>query len=460
MSKTWFQTCLSIFIIAPLFWTLAVCFGTLILILRVVIQAALFIIYRGKYRLISPSDATFGHKSEGNSPIIHAITIHKGRANLEAIRQRYDQVVFKYKPYPFSPQCVYTKLKRTVSSKWDFPCWKFPKRFDISDHVRLVEGIGPQDVVNESKLISLLGELIDRPMDEKKPQWEHLIIPCYQLETDICIPHFVSIYRIHHAYSDGVAFILLIDSVLADRKLKFAIDLMRRMAGTSWFKDLYLSLRAAMLGPAEFLHDLKMGMQEQSLLYLDKYSNKKFVGWSRPVDLEMLKEIKVRSGCSIPAILMTGVTGAIREYHKRKFSWFDRGTVPEEISCANIMAMLPVNEKKLQNKFAPFRIVYPLREESCCIRLKLTDETGRQCSQSGQPYFNYFVVRLAGCFPQSFQDFLSRIAGTPMVFSNVPGPVNQYRMFGGDVIEHGVWLPPLGKFGRLKVFIYGQFYLT
>jgi hypothetical protein len=462
-------------LVSTIFWPAIFIASTILFPIRYFVQTLLNLIHgNGTYTLAGGIDALFAYDKVANSSaIIHSILILKGEVDLVKIRQRYLDKVFQYleeephssKSSPwsmFSKSCtsstaepLYAQrlLKTLIGSKFGFPCWKdVSKDFDITRHVHIMNGLGPKDVITEDKLLRMVSGCMDEGVlfNNDHPQWEHLIVPNYRVENSSS-PHFACILRVHHAYADGASFGILVDTVLSDSSLKFAIDPLKPFPGTNFWSTSYFNLKAFLFGPLAFLLTLKSAIEDKSSLIIEKrYSRRKVLDWSNPIDMNFLKELRRASGASVASILMTAFGGAVRTLHEKRPK--ELGPVPDELNVGSMALMLPYKSRQFQNHFTTFRIPCPVKELNRIKRLKETDGTCRKVSYSCEPIFNFFIMRFAGYLPRVVQDILADLAGTPVLFSNVPGPIEPYRIFGGEVVDAGAWLPMVKTYGKKVLF--------
>jgi len=458
--------------VSAIFWPAIVLFSCVLFPIRFIVQTVLNCIYgHGKYTLAGGIDALFSYnKVPNSSSIIHSVLVIKGELDLAKIRQRYLDKVFKYVDtetqksssfwnlmfLPFSstsnqePLYAQRLLKTMVSSKFGFPCWKdVSQDFDLNRHVHILEGLNPREAITEDKLLQIISRTMDSGVifNNEHPQWEHIIIPNYRMENS-SYPHFACILRVHHAYADGASFGILVDTVLSDTPLKFAIDPLKPFPGSNFWTNSYFNIKAFLFGPLEFLLTLKSAIEDKSSLIVKrKYSNKKVLEWTNPIDMNFLKEIRRNSGCSVASILMSAFTGALQTLYEKRPN--ELGPVPKELNVGNMAIMLPYKSRQFQNHFATFRIPCPVAGNNRLERLKQTDKISRQISFSCEPIFNFFIMKFSGYLPRIVQDTLADLAGTPVLFSNVPGPMEPYRIFGGEVVDAGAWLPMIKTYGKL-----------
>lgn len=446
------------FAILPVFWPVAVISVCLLIILRYFVQKALNLLYgKNVYTLVSPStsDGIFGHKSTGNSAIIHSFTVLKGTPDLAKIRDRYRTHIFAYTDPITGKKNVYNKFKWNLTTKLGFHCWQdVSKGFDIQRQVRYLDSIRPNEVFTEDKLMSLMGRLMSDDMADRvgQPQWEHLIIPNYRLQhenVDSTPTHFVSIYRVHHAYADGASFAILMDAVLSDRPLRYCMDPLKPFAGMTVWKQGWIYFKMLTVGPLDFILTLKSSIFDTSPLILRKYSAHKFVDWSRPLNLDLIKEIKNQSGASLASIFVCAMTGSLKNLQE-KIS-IRKGEippkVPETINIGNMTVMLPYPSREMQNHFTTFSVPYPLAEENMVGRLQGCDQVGRSYLGSSEPWFHFYIMKFSSLCPKIVQDILLELPAAPIVFSNIPGIKEPFQLFDRELIDIGAWLPMFKAYG-------------
>lgn len=66
-------------------------------------------------------------------------------------------------------------------------------------------------------------------------------------------------------------------------------------------------------------------------------------------------------------------------------------------------------------------------------------------------------MRLTGLLPRRVMDALLSVAGTPVLFSNIPGPRLPPRLFGCDVVQMGGWIPLIKSYGTWRGVVYPKY---
>ena len=172
----------------------------------------------------------------------------------------------------------------------------------------------------------------------------------------------------------------------------------------------------------------------------------KRVAWSEPMPLGEIKAIGKVLDCSVNDILLSCVTGALRQY------LVDQGDDTEGVE---VRAFVPVNlrgpgdEQQLGNRFGLVALVLPVGIEHPFMRLYEVRRRMLELKGSYQALAAMGILGVVGMCPQPVQQqVLSMLSdkGTA-VMTNVPGPQEQRYLAGAKLSQQMFWVPQSGNVG-------------
>lgn len=176
-------------------------------------------------------------------------------------------------------------------------------------------------------------------------------------------------------------------------------------------------------------------------LVTPKYSGQRSFAW-RSIQLQMLKDIKFQTRTSIPSVLTCAIASALRRFDAA-FP-IPNGSIGEVTDCGAVAAILPYPDLELTNRFTIANLTIPTgKEVSRKDRLARTHKACVKLSRSPEPILNFWAISFFGHFPIPIQNFLMKSAGTPLVFSNLPGAAKSFSLLGDSVEAGGAWIPLL-----------------
>lgn len=297
---------------------------------------------------------------------------------------------------------------------------------------------------------AFIASLVSEPLDAGKPLWRFYHVEDYQGKSAV-------VFRIHHAYADGIALISVFDAIADTSVLHTSpaakvtfnkptkakpgalgkiAHVAKKVGLASGFTLgwLYEAAHVALLSP-----DTKTAYKQP--LSLDKQ-----VAWAPSLSLSDVKAVGKAIGCTVNDVLLGCVAGSLRRYLEG---------IGELVDNVTLRATVPVNLRPLSeamelgNHFGLVYLELPVAESSASKRILKVRQNMSTLKSGIQAHMSYGVLALLGRFPTNVQrfalDFFSQKASA--VMTNVPGPEDAIR-FDGVAITHPMfWVPQSGSIG-------------
>lgn len=345
--------------------------------------------------------------------------------------------------------------------------WENDPHFAIERHVHRVALPGER---GKRELMELAGDLMSTPLDSTKPMWQFHLVEAYDGGSAVIV-------RIHHCYADGIALIRVLLSITDTERVSTSPPhqpprnddhddvfhaLVRPISG--WV-DTGTKLGASVVrgGLSLLRSPIKSSMdyartgaryaaEAAKLSTMSADSTTRFKGapgvnkhlaWMDPLPLQEVKAIGKTLNCSVNDVLLSSVSGALREYLLAQ---------GDAVDALNIRALVPVNLRPpgdvgLGNRFGlvflelPIGIAHPL-ERVFEVKRRMA-----QLRNSVEPVFAYGLLNTVGVGPTMLQETVLSIlaAKATAVMTNVPGPAHPLYLGEAEVGELMFWVPQSGN---------------
>ncbi|MER3395575.1 MAG: wax ester/triacylglycerol synthase family O-acyltransferase [Acidimicrobiia bacterium] len=336
------------------------------------------------------------------------------------------------------------------------PEWVDDERFDLRYHIRRVALPSPG---RESQLFNLVGHIMSRPLDRRRPLWEMYLVEGLQNGRGAIVQ------KTHHALVDGISAVdigtVMLDFTpnatvgdpepweprsgrsLAERVTEFALERARSP------KKALQTLSSALKAPREIanaIHERATGIgslmsSKGGLIAPPSPINKaisphrKFVGVR--LSLSDLKTIKNTLGGTVNDVILSVTTGGLRHF------WEVRG---EELEPDTFLrALVPVSVRSadeflaLGNRVSGMMVALPLGIEDPLERYRLITESTKDLKEMHQAVGAEFLVELSSWAPPTLHAMAARLMGRQRFFnltvSNVPGPQVPLYVLGAKLVE-------------------------
>jgi diacylglycerol O-acyltransferase / wax synthase len=375
---------------------------------------------------------------------------------------------------------VHRRFMQKVESEANAAHWVTDQAFDLDYHcfeTNLATDSGGQ--VGDSQLKAYVGQLAMQALSKERPLWQIILVQNYKGSTAL-------ISRVHHCIGDGIALVAVMLSLTdQDGGVVAAASGVKASSSTTTGNPIESNPWVPYLQPLTqgTLKAIKVGERAMSRSMqtlaapdlLTEYAgigsqvikdvaalammpndsptslkgspgNKKAVAWNEPLPVEEVKLIGKVLGCSINDVLLSCVSGAIRQYLR------DRGEPTEGVE---IRAMVPVNLRPLKdalqlgNKFGLVPLTLPIGIENPLARVLEVRKRMGELKVGYQALLAFSILGVVGSLPKMVQDQVLALFGkkSTAVMTNVPGPAAPIKMAGETLSRIMFWVPQSGDIG-------------
>ena len=364
--------------------------------------------------------------------------------------------------------------------------WEKDSYFDIDSHVKRVALPAPAD---KKMLQAYLADQVSIPFDPSKPLWQLLFVENYQQGNAI-------IFRVHHAYADGLALVSVFHSITdatpnvtpfvhggsnrhqeeggdsyslnyewpryqrAVDSAMTRVDRYARLARKLSTEGLHILSDQDAL--KEFVGDGVRAVAEIAQLAALPADSKhllkgplgvrKTCAWSDPISFDKFHSIAKVIGCKINDLLLSCVAGALREELLANGAKLEgekiHVTLPVNIRASDKVDM-GVNPEELGNCFGTVFVPLPIGIENPIERVYKLKHDMIALKESLQPALSYAILYASGMMPKTLQKTVLESFGnkTSAVLSNVPGSKKARFLCGAQIKEQMFWVPQTGDLG-------------
>jgi len=347
---------------------------------------------------------------------------------------------------------------------FDHCVWVDDPHFDIDYHIRHTALPKPG---SHAQLKKLSARIMAQPLDRKRPLWETWIVE--GLEGD----QFAMITKIHHCMIDGasgvdLAYIQMsptpevpklatppaFDPRPAPSRFELWRDELGRQIGIPFeivrdfrqftvdAEDLGEEIRTRAMAVVNMLG---MGASADDTPINGRVGPHRRFDWLS-CRVDDLKAIRKAWGCTINDVVLTVVTGAIRDYLK------SRGVDPAQIDfrVSSPVSVRKEGERgKMGNKVSSWIIPLPIALEHPRDQLAAIHELTRELKESRQALGVEMMMQVAEWTPSTLLALGARAMSGPIntIVTNVPGPQMPLYFHGARVREIYPMVPLLEGMG-------------
>ncbi len=374
---------------------------------------------------------------------------------------------------------AFPRLKQKAIQDHSGTWWETDKHFDLAHHLKRAK---LDRRGGKKELETFIGALAGESLDFTRPLWQILLVENYSGGCALVV-------RIHQCYADGAALagvLLALTGKTATESLAPAKKL-EGQAGSVInfrnFRDFWHSvskptthiwnaatklMRGILeqgleivkepehrpeLGPPHMREFAARGMElaealrRFTLMTPDAKSqlkghprHHKCVAWSAPLTLTEVKTIGKTLGCSINDVLLSIVTGALRNYLQQ------RGAVTsdEELRVAVPVNLRPLEKvTELGNQFGLAFIALPVQIDDPVERLHRIHERVQAVRKTHQAVVTSMLLNAIGLGPKIMQDQIGALIGrnATALAANLPGPPYPLYLAGREIAEIVFWTP-------------------
>ncbi|HEY0637116.1 MAG TPA: wax ester/triacylglycerol synthase family O-acyltransferase [Pseudonocardiaceae bacterium] len=349
----------------------------------------------------------------------------------------------------------YRQKVREVPGHVARPVWVDDADFDVSYHVRRSALPRPG---TERQLGELVGRLMSRPLDRKRPLWEIYLV------EGLARGRFAIITKTHHAMVDGISAMdigqVILDVTPTPRETPD--DLWMPRPEPSGLELVLTAAGEAVQRPAELADNVRTAMLDVTLtarrvgdalggvfsalrsavraapdspLNVPISTQRRFA--VARTSLDQFRKVRQAHGGTVNDVVLAVVSGALRNW------LLSRG---EAVTASTtIRAMAPVSVRDdgapLGNQVSAYLVDLPVGEPNAVVRLHHVSHAMRAHKDSGQSVGADVLVRLGGLAPPTMHALGARVASGfsrrifNLVVTNVPGPQFPLYAAGARMLE-------------------------
>jgi len=348
--------------------------------------------------------------------------------------------------------------------------WEDDPNFDINTHLLRVALPAPGD---QATLQEMVSDIMSTPLDFAKPLWHVTVIENYDGGCAIMT-------RLHHCIADGIALVMVLLSMTdfspdaqpkdsrpqdeaEETKLGGPITAMFKQASSAVTSLRKMTRRAVAEGFESLVnptHAFELALKgsdhalaasrlvlrspDPQTIFKGKLGVAKRVAWSKPLPLKDVKVIKNVTGGTVNDVLVSAMTGSLRQY------LIGRG---EDVDDLNFRAVIPVNLRKqhemqeLGNKFGLVFLSLPVGIADPLDRLHEVQKRMKALKGSPEAVAAFGILKGIGMTPKDVQEEIVKMFGSKAtaVLTNVPGPPMPLYLAGTKITGLMFWVPQSGR---------------
>ncbi|MDT5339160.1 MAG: diacylglycerol O-acyltransferase / wax synthase [Mycobacterium sp.] len=343
------------------------------------------------------------------------------------------------------PRC--TQVLRTHSFDLGSPEWVDDPNFDIEHHLHHVALPKPGD---DAELFATIATIMERRLDRERPLWE-----CWIIEG-LADDRWALLMKIHHCIADGIATTQMLaklsdggagetfaTTIRAQESGSSVFGLLRpRLNPLNWITDVWRATLAAtsavehaVVGAAELAAGVLAPPPESSLngpiATMRRYS-------AARVDIAVMKQVCRDFDVSLNDVALAAITNSYRAM------LIERGETPGHDA---LRTLVPVSMRSVDdldvtdNRVSAMLPLLPVDEPDPVRQLEIVHERLTLAKGSGQREGGNAVFSAARSIPFAFSAWTIRLLtrlpqrSVTALATNVPGPREQQRLMGRDVLE-------------------------
>ncbi len=317
------------------------------------------------------------------------------------------------------------------------PRWRADDAFDLSSHVVEVTAT----VADAAALQRLASHLVSTPLDAVRPRWQ---IHLARLDGG----GSALVARFHHSIADGMALARVFLS-LAD-EMPPAPGPARAPATATGRVATAARVAASVVSTTT---RLAATVGEPSTSLRGPLQTAKTLAWTRPHDLDDVREVSRARGVSINDVLLAATAGGLRTHLLHVGGAVDdlRAIVPVDLRGGS---PVPAN---LGNRFGVVFVELPVGEPDPAARLQAVAARTQALKGSAQAGATFTLLRVVGALPAAGRWAAVRLLeeSASLVVTNVPGPRRPLSLAGCRVDDVVFWVPQIGRIGLgISLFSY------
>ena len=348
------------------------------------------------------------------------------------------------------------RMKVVEPAGLGLPHWERATDFEVGAHLVYEELAEP----TMERFLERVSELMSTPLDRERPLWEFRLFPGVGRGCAMAV-------RLHHAIADGIALMRVLlslcdDQSKAPRPTSQDVPEQGESKSTAFQRAKRFTSRLIHEGhdllfhpsqAAELAHkSLQAGKALAHVLALapdapnvlqGELRKKKLVALSEPIELDKVKRLGKRLGCTINDVLMAVLAGALGRTLKREQA------LPPETA---LRAVVPVDLRggkveDLGNKFGLVFLSLPVGEAEPGRRLRQVHQAMNELKSSAEAVVTFELLSTVGALPAEVEKPIIHWFGSKasVVVTNLPGPRESLYMAGSKIESVMYWVPQSGQ---------------
>jgi WS/DGAT/MGAT family acyltransferase len=354
-----------------------------------------------------------------------------GGVDIQAVKRSFEAVLHKVPRYRQRLDFVPIEGRAV---------WVDDQHFSLDYHIRHTALPKPGD---EAQLKKLSSRVMAQQLDRKRPLWETWVVE--GLEGG---DRFALISKIHHCMIDGASGVDLAQiqfstdpehrptkqpprfmprpapsrgELMRDEAMRWATLPLRALRGAREFSAASEDVRGELLVRARALVDafgMASGASETPLNGV--LGPHRVFDWLR-VPIAEMKAMRKALGCTINDVVLTIVTGAVREY------LIYRGVRPEGLEFrvgAPVSTRSESERGRLGNRVSSWILSLPIAEPDPRVQLESIHEETKRLKESRQALGVEMMMQVVEYTPSNLLTLGARAISGPIntIVTNVPGP--------------------------------------
>lgn len=410
----WFWYIAAIFVFLPFFP-----FGIWLYLIRI-IEGSVYKCFFGAEEL-KADESIWIYDSPKNLSIINAVIEFDGYLSVSelqsAVVQRLVGATDK------DGNLMYSRVtKRIHAAPFNYYLVEEDK-FNIEDHV-YAWNKGKNYSTNE--LTDILTMVSSRKFPSHLSPWEYVVI---HIKGDVAVKTTAVVFRIHNCLADGIALTDFLIRQLPDKSV--SLPNLRRM--TKRDKQ-YLTLKGMFFSPLVLLRMVFKKVQRTPVHSNKCLSGRKLYAWSKPLDLDLVKDIRRRLGVTVNDIIVGCVAKAFGAYFMERF--------PSQ-SARDVLCSIPVDTRinwkearTFSNKAAFVQIVLP---SSLVDSMEAVFESKRHMDSikaTGDAFASRMHMKIFGYLLPArwFNRLVLKFSNkAPVTVANIAGPQSPVSVAGQEI---------------------------
>jgi WS/DGAT/MGAT family acyltransferase len=382
--------------------------------------------------MASADAAWLGIDAPDNLMMVTAVLRLRGRVDWARFADVVEQrIVARYPTFRLRAVRGASRLGQSV--------WSDDLVFNLDDHV--VPGALVAE--SESSLSDIVSDLLGTPLDMTRPPWQFHLVDGPNGNSTV-------VARLHHCIADGIALASVLLSLTDDTDHAVAADLagvsvVKKSSGNRRWRGIGNGLRVGTGVVATGVRVLTFPRDPRTCLHAP-LGIRKGAAWTRPIELDRLKDIGRSYGVTVNDVALAVTAGALRSY------LLARGQAAHDLRIFIPVNVRPPNQPvstSLGNRFGLIFLSLPISMADPERRVRAVHDRTRRLKAGQQAAATFVLLRAVGLAPRWAQRLSARLLGakSSAVITNVRGPSRPLTLAGAPLDGVVFWVPQTGSVG-------------